>query len=149
VGWKEERPQVISGTSYSLPISRLIFSFGSRLVAKLPTNGVFSPSGTDSIAPIIAYLDPECVRSRRNVSIKVSGDNRPNPPIARLRWKIQCRLNPIKEAEDPCIAAVLVALAQAAARDSSVLTASQGQEVAPGATTKVCGYHKPSARIYT
>ena len=87
----------------------------------------------------MAYLDLEFVRSRRNASIKVSGGNRPNPPIARLRQKIQRRLNPIMEAEDPYIAAVLVALAQAAVRDSSVLAASQDEEVAPGATTKVCG----------
>ncbi|KAK5651149.1 hypothetical protein OQA88_13243 [Cercophora sp. LCS_1] len=118
--------------------------FGSRPVVKLPTNGVFSLSGTDSVAPVMAYLDLEFVRSRRNASIKVSGSNRPNPPIARLRRKIQRRLNPIREAEDPYIVAVLVALAQAVARDSSVLAASQGEEVAPGATTKVYLLARPS-----
>ncbi|KAK0627104.1 hypothetical protein B0T14DRAFT_562939 [Immersiella caudata] len=48
------------------------------------------------------------------------------------------------EAEDPYIAAVLVALAQAAGRDSSVLAASQDEEVAPGATVKVCLLARPS-----
>ncbi|KAK3358785.1 hypothetical protein B0T25DRAFT_531157 [Lasiosphaeria hispida] len=124
--------------------SDLLFNFGSRPVIKLPTNGVFSLSGTDSAAPVMAYLDLEAVRSRRNASIKVSGDNRPNPPIAGLRQKIQRRLNPIKEAEDPYIAAVLVALAQAAARDSPVPATSQDEKVAPEATTKVYLLARPS-----
>ncbi|KAK3371908.1 hypothetical protein B0H63DRAFT_563429 [Podospora didyma] len=52
----------------------LLFSFGSRPVVHLPTNGVFSLSGADSAAPVMAYLDLEAMRSRRNASIKVSGD---------------------------------------------------------------------------
>jgi len=119
--------------------SDLLFSFGSCPVATLPTNGVFSLSGTDSVAPVMAYLDLEFVRSCRNESIKVSRCNRPNPPITHLRQKIRRRLNATMEAEDPYIAAVLVALAQAAVRDSSVLAALQDEEVAPGATTTVCG----------
>ncbi len=72
--------------------------------------------------------------------------------MARLRQKIQRGLNPIKEAEDPYIVAVLIALAQQyrrkhrkAARDSPVPAASQDKEaapkVAPKATTRttVCG----------
>ncbi|KAK0701115.1 hypothetical protein B0T21DRAFT_134619 [Apiosordaria backusii] len=117
--------------------SDLLFSFGSRPVVNLTTDGVFSLSRTDSAAPVMAYLDIEAVRSRRNTSIKVSGGNRPNPPIARLRQKIQRRLNPIKEAEDPYIAAVLIALAQAVTRDSPVPAASQDEEVTPEATTRI------------
>ncbi|KAK0639581.1 hypothetical protein B0T16DRAFT_245996 [Cercophora newfieldiana] len=122
--------------------SVLPFSFGSRPVVNLTTNGVFSLSGTDSAAPVMAYLDLEDVRSRRNASIKLSSDNRPNPPIAHLRQKIQRRLNPIKEAEDPYIVAVLVALAQAAAaRDSLVPAVPQGEEFTPGAAT-------PRTKVY-
>lgn len=58
----------------------------------------------------MAYLDLETVRSRRNASIKVYSDNRPNAPIARLRKKIYStgRIQS-KEARDPYIVAVLVA----------------------------------------
>ncbi|KAK3363711.1 hypothetical protein B0T25DRAFT_470005 [Lasiosphaeria hispida] len=127
--------------------SHLPFRFGSCPVVRLYTDGVFSLSATDSAIPVMAYLDLEAVRLRRNASVKVSHGNRPNPPVARLRQKIQRLLNPSKEAEDPYIAAVLIALAQCRRHNGHEAAAtSQDEEASPETAirSKVCLLARPS-----
>ncbi|KAK1828094.1 hypothetical protein QBC39DRAFT_158620 [Podospora conica] len=106
---------LLEGHGIAHQASDVPFRFGSHPVATLSTDGVFAPStDADSTACLMAYLDLETVKSRRNTSVKLSTSraNRLNPPVARLGQKIQRRLRPSNEAEDPYIAAVLISLAQ-------------------------------------
>ncbi|KAI0435843.1 hypothetical protein F4803DRAFT_544278 [Xylaria telfairii] len=87
----------------------LPFNFGRETITTVPTSGVFSyRSNTASFA----YLDLECVGSERNTSIGLSMSKKLDGPVWRIRRKQQRQLQPDNEAEDPYIAAVLIALAQ-------------------------------------
>ncbi|KAI1287846.1 hypothetical protein F5Y03DRAFT_113496 [Xylaria venustula] len=89
--------------------SRLPFDFKRQTTATVPTSGIFSHrSNTASLA----YLDLECVASERDRSIGLSMSKKLHGPAWRIRRKQQRQLQPSIEAEDPYVAAVLIALAQ-------------------------------------
>ncbi|KAI1160657.1 hypothetical protein F5B18DRAFT_631668 [Nemania serpens] len=89
--------------------SRLPFDFKRQTIATVPTSGIFSyRSNTASFA----YLDLGCVGSERDKSIGLSMSKKLDGPVWRIRRKKQRQLQPSNEAEDPYVAAVLIALAQ-------------------------------------
>ncbi|KAI1347809.1 hypothetical protein F5Y01DRAFT_307227 [Xylaria sp. FL0043] len=89
--------------------SRLPFDFNRQTIATVPTSGIFSyRSNTANLA----YLDLECVASERDNSIGLSMSKKLDGPVWRIRQKQQRQLRPSNEAEDPYVAAVLIALAQ-------------------------------------
>lgn len=103
--------------------SQLYLRVSQRSLASLETDGLFWPDSPASPAsPRLAYLDLTTTRLRRNKPITVRKCERHNPPAARLRRKWQRRLQPADEHEDPYIAAVLMALAQAQHRDRAAST---------------------------
>lgn len=75
------------------------------------------------------------------MSIKISTWTGANPPIARLRQKMQRRLQPTNEIEDPYIAAVLIALARQRRRpqnpciEEEVTAGTQATEASQEAVT--------------
>jgi hypothetical protein len=82
-------------------------------VSTLSADGVFStsPSGLDP--PTLVYLDLKALELRRNTS---AGPLRPGEKsllVNRIRLKQQRRVRPKNALEDPYIAAVLIAMAQA------------------------------------
>jgi hypothetical protein len=70
--------------------SELPFHFGQQPVAALHVDGVFSTSSSGLDPPTFVYLDLKALESRRRL-----------------------RLRPTNATEDPCIAAILIAMAQA------------------------------------
>lgn len=88
------------------------FEFGRQVVDTIQTNGTFSSSSSRSAYPTLAFLNFDTVSSLRDKSVPTSCCNQPNPPVARLRKKQLSRLQPRYKAQDPYIAAVLIALAQ-------------------------------------
>ncbi|KAK0753878.1 hypothetical protein B0T18DRAFT_385850 [Schizothecium vesticola] len=77
---------ILVGTRYDL-----IFRFDRRMAIRLGADAVFSRSPSTTI-PTVAYLDLRTLN--------------------RLRMKRRCRFRPTNKAEDPYIAAMLIALAQ-------------------------------------
>ncbi|KAI1291227.1 hypothetical protein F5Y03DRAFT_403579 [Xylaria venustula] len=90
--------------------SRLPFDFKRQTIATVPTSGIFSHRS--NTAASFAYLDLECVASEREKSIGLSMSKKLDGPVWRIRRKQQRQLQPSNEAEDPYVAAVLIALAQ-------------------------------------
>jgi hypothetical protein len=89
--------------------SHLPFDVKRQTVATVPTSGIFSHrSNTASFA----YLDLEYVGSERDKSIGLSMSKKLEGPVWSIRKKRQRQLQPSNEAEDPYVAAVLIALAQ-------------------------------------
>ncbi|KAI1108158.1 hypothetical protein F5Y14DRAFT_437188 [Nemania sp. NC0429] len=89
--------------------SSLSFNFEQKTVATVPTSGIFTRR-SGRLSPTLAYLDLNRVGLERYQSIKPP--KRFSPPVDRIKQKQRCRFQPSDEAEDPYIAAVLVALAQ-------------------------------------
>ncbi|KAI1194969.1 hypothetical protein F5X97DRAFT_309521 [Nemania serpens] len=89
--------------------SRLPFDFKRQTIATVPTSGIFAPCSNTAT---FAFLNLACVQSERDRSIGLSMSRKLVGPVRRIRRKRQQRLQPSNEAEDPYIAAVLIALAQ-------------------------------------
>ncbi|KAI1272307.1 hypothetical protein F5Y07DRAFT_392150 [Xylaria sp. FL0933] len=89
--------------------SRLPFDFKQQTIATVPISGIFSHR---SNTVNFAFLDLECVASERDKSIGLSMSKKLDGPVWRIRRKQQRQLRPSNEAEDPYVAAVLIALAQ-------------------------------------
>ncbi|RMD45054.1 hypothetical protein DV735_g235, partial [Chaetothyriales sp. CBS 134920] len=105
----------------------LSFRFNRQMI-RLKTNGIFSRSSS-SPAPNVAYLELEWVRSRRNESVKLASRDNFDELVHRLRKKLQARLQPTDEAEDPYIAAVLIAQAQEQRWQDAESEAAEGKTV--------------------
>lgn len=111
-------------------LTTLPFRFGHRVVATLPTDGVFyspiSPATSSDACPppTVAYIDLGTLRSLREKTLGVFYRARRNSPVARLRQRQLKKLLPANEAQDPYIAAVLIALAQEQQRMEESSTAT-------------------------
>ena len=85
------------------------FRFNRSIVNTLQTDGVFtSPSAN----PLLAYINLDSIVSLRRKYVHRPPCDRINPPVAALRQKRLRFLTPQVEAEDPCLVALAIALAQ-------------------------------------
>ncbi|KAK2592823.1 hypothetical protein QQS21_009491 [Conoideocrella luteorostrata] len=91
--------------------------YDGRAVDVLRTGGTFKTQSGNNRR--VAYINMQTVRSLRNEHVWSRNPlwGKPNGPVERLRKKKLRRLQPAREAEDPYIAGVLVALAQEQQRE--------------------------------
>ncbi|KAI1367161.1 hypothetical protein F5Y08DRAFT_337039 [Xylaria arbuscula] len=110
--------------------SQLLFKFQQQSVATLPTSGIYSHP---SKAPTIVYLDLDSIKRHRDQSIEaLKRKGRVDRPGYRIKQKRRRQLQPSNEAEDPYIAAVLIALAQGQNMPVNPIGTEPGQAVSPG-----------------
>ncbi|KAH8808219.1 hypothetical protein F5884DRAFT_857761 [Xylogone sp. PMI_703] len=93
----------------NIGLKLLPFFFGGRVVNVLHTDGIFS---YNSVIPDFAYVGFDTIHTLRHKYINVPPLKRQNLPVVTIREKKLHRLHPKKEAEDPYIIAILIALAQ-------------------------------------
>ncbi|UKZ61470.1 uncharacterized protein TrAtP1_002736 [Trichoderma atroviride] len=91
--------------------SSLDFYFNQLAVATLQTDGVFVCNSCP-FGGWLAFLDLPLVSERRDNSIKSTHFKRVNNPGYAIRQRRLRNIQPTNKAEDPYIAAVLIALAQ-------------------------------------
>lgn len=115
------------------------FDRSSGIAIPLYTDGEFSCTSRDSAAaPTLACLDLKCTNSNRERSINVSASRGVGGPTTRLWVKHQRRLRPAIEAEDPYIAAILIALAQERRRQDNSSVEAAGEKVNAEETSGSC-----------
>lgn len=93
----------------SRPDLVLPFRFGGRTVTYIRTDGIFSAS---LAAPFLAYIHLNTINALREKHVSTRLVRRPNWPVQAVQAKKLDSLRPLNKAEDPYIAAILIALAQ-------------------------------------
>ncbi|KAL7941401.1 hypothetical protein V8C42DRAFT_335051 [Trichoderma barbatum] len=105
--------------------STLSFYFNGRRVAHLHTDGTFLRTSSKLDGPSLAFLNLRSVGIRRDNSIRPRRFKVINPPACNIRRRKQESIRPVNEAEDPYIAAVLIALAQEQQHQQANVAAKQ------------------------
>lgn len=88
------------------------FLYGSKVVAKLPTTGMYSLLPGDSEVPCFVHLNMEKVRQLRMRAAGVNPEHNETVPAFHSSRKRYKAIHPSNRFEDPFIAAVLMAMAQ-------------------------------------